>query len=75
MCGSRPKVSTPPAPKPAPMNASGVSGDEADLTVKKKKKGTMTTGTKGYRNSTATTNTSLNVGGAQATSSGLNISK
>jgi len=58
------------------MNASGTaSNEEADLTVKKKKKNIEAAGTKDFRNSTAKNNTSLNVSGAKASSSGLNISK
>lgn len=77
MCGSRRSAPTPPpAPKPAPMNAAGIANqDEADLTVKKKKKTIQQAGTKGYRNSSASANTSLNVGKTASSPSGLNISK
>lgn len=76
MCGSRKAPTPPPAPKPAPMNAAGTaSQEEADLTVKKKKKNVEAAGTKSFRNTSVSKNTSLNVSGGKSATSGLNISK
>ena len=81
MCGSvlKSKPTPPPPPPPAPDKVLGSSvnpEDEADLRVKKKKKGAEAKGNKDYRNTTngVLKSNSLNSAGTSG-AGGLNITK